>query len=393
MAINFGLTENGFVSPTYEEWLDDIEDDMRSRFGDDIVLTSNSNFGILAREIAWRQAEMAQQLELVYYSGFYSSATDSALDRLGSNVGITRKVATPSHTSVTVTTDGEYLIQADTQFETDDGIIFNLTNDLVTKKDAKGNWTGTGNVESDDTGAMNNVLANTITIVSNPDDTILSVTNPNQAEGGQDDESDDDYRKRLIMENTAKSGPTRNGIKSALMNVPGVRQIGIVENKGSKADSDGNPPYSVHIYVLGGVAKDIAQALNDNVAMGVTLVGSQAINITENNSSNVKTINFDYATSKPVFVQVHIKTDDSFNGDRGIQNIKDNIVDSINELEMGDTVLLTKLYPVAYSENGVDEAKITIGTSASSLNSNDITSKQFEVPACDRDNVKVIIDG
>lgn len=391
MAINFGLTGNGFVSPTYEEWLDDIEDDMRSRFGDDIVLTSNSNFGILAREIAWRQTEMAQQLEFVYYSGFYSSATDSALDRLGSNVGIARKVATPSHASITVTTDGEYLIQADTRFETDDGIFFNLTDDLITKKDAKGTWTGTGNVESFDTGAMNNVLANTITIVSDPDDTILSVTNPNQAVGGQDDESDSDYRKRLIMENAAKPGPTENGIKAALFNVQGVRQVGIVPNGDSTADKYGNPPYSIHIYVLGGSAKDIAQALYDNVAAGVTLVGSQAVSITDS-LNTVRIIKFDYATSKSVFVQVHIKTDNSFNSDSGVKDIQDNISNSINQLKMGDTVLLTKLYPVVYSENGVNEAQITMGISASSFNSNDITSKQFEVPVCDSNNVKVIID-
>lgn len=321
MAINFGLTENGFVSPTFEEWLDDVEADLRSRFGEDIVLTSNSNFGILARMIAWRQAEMAQQLELVYYSGFYSTATDSALDRLGANVGITRKVATPSHATITVQTDGEYLVQADTQFETDD-----------------------------------------------------------------------EYRKRLIMENAAKSGPTANGIKSALMNVAGVREVGIVDNSTGSTDSNGNPPYSVHIYVLGGAPADVAQALNDNVAAGVTLVGTQSVNVADDNG-NVAAIHFDFATNKPIYVQVHLKTDDSWNGDSGVQDIQSAISDSINALEMGQTVLLTKLYPVIYGEDGVSEAQVTIGTSASALASNDITSQQFEVPVCDPNNVEVIIDG
>ena len=71
MAIKFGLTNRGYIAPTFAEWLDDIEDDFRSRFGDDIVITSNSNFGILARIFAWRLTEISQQMEYVYNFDFY----------------------------------------------------------------------------------------------------------------------------------------------------------------------------------------------------------------------------------------------------------------------------------------------------------------------------------
>ena len=88
MAIKFGITDKGFISPTYEEWLDSIQDDLKSRFGDDIALSSNSNFGIIAEMFAWRLTEIAQQLELVYYSGFFSTANDTALDRLGATLAL-----------------------------------------------------------------------------------------------------------------------------------------------------------------------------------------------------------------------------------------------------------------------------------------------------------------
>ena len=171
MSIKFGLTDKGFIAPTYEEWLDSIKDDLKSRFGDDIALSSNSNFGIFAEMFAWRLTEIMQQVELVHYSGFYSTASDTALDRLGANIGVARKIATKSHVQIVIKTDGEYLIQAGEEFETDDGIIFELTDDVITTKDKDGNWTGIGNLESEETGKMNNVLANTVTIVSNPDDT------------------------------------------------------------------------------------------------------------------------------------------------------------------------------------------------------------------------------
>ena len=392
MAIKFGLTEKGFIAPTYAEWLEDVEGSFKSRFGDDIALSSNSNFGMLAREYAWRMVEVTEQLQLVYYAGFYSTATDTSLDRLGANIGVVRKVAAPSHVALKITTDDEYLIQAGEQFETEDGIVFNLLDDVVTKKDNDGNWVGIGNLESDETGTMNNVGANTITVVSNPDDAILEVTNQEPAYGGNDEETDEDYRERLVLENISKEGPTANGIRSALMNVSGVREVGIVDNDQNSTDEYGNPPYSVHVYVLGGADNDIAETLNDRVAAGVTLAGSKAVNITDD-SGITKTIRFDHATEVPIFIQVEIKTSDSWNQDDGPNQIKDDIAQKINALEMGQTVHLTKLFSNVYDKPGVEEASIKIGLAKDSLSYSDVKVKRFEVPVCSASNVGVVVDG
>lgn len=392
MAIKFGLTNTGYIAPTYAEWLDDVEDDFRSRFGDDIAITSNSNFGILARILAWRLTEISQQMEQVYYSGFYSTANDSALDRLGANIGVPRKVARPAHTDIKIQTDGEYLIQAGEQFETDDGIVFDLTQDVVTAQSTDGNWYGTGTLESEETGTMNNVEANTITVISNPDDNILSVTNPENVGDGQDDEDDESYRNRLIMENTAKPGPTENGIKSALSNLTGVREVSIVSNDTDAVDSYGNLPESIHIYVLGGNGQDIANTLIDCLPAGCVLNGSQAVNATDM-SGNEKTIKFDFATDKPIYVKVDIKTNDQWNADSGASQIEEQIAQAISSLNMGQTVFLTKMYPIVYNVDGVDEATISIGTSKSNLSSSDITVERFEAPSCDLQNIEVVVNG
>lgn len=392
MAIKFGLTNTGYIAPTYAEWLDDVEDDFRSRFGDDIAITSNSNFGILARILAWRLTEISQQMEQVYYSGFYSTANDSALDRLGANIGVPRKVARPAHTDIKIQTDGEYLIQAGEQFETDDGIVFDLTQDVVTTQSTDGNWYGTGTLESEETGTMNNVEANTITVISNPDDNVVSVTNPKNVSDGQDDEDDESYRNRLIMENTAKPGPTENGIKSALSNLTGVREVSIVSNDTDKVDSYGNLPESIHIYILGGNGQDIANTLIDCLPAGCVLNGSQAVNAIDM-SGNEKTIKFDFATDKPIYVKVNIQTNDQWNADSGASQIKEQIAQAISNLNMGQKVFLTKMYPIVYNIDGVDEATISIGTSKSNLSSSDITVERFEAPSCDLQNIEVIVNG
>lgn len=117
MAIKYGLTANGFISPTFEEILDSIEADFRTRFGDDIVLTSNSMFGIIARLMAWRERDTWNQLQEVYYSSFINTGTETALDRQGANVGVTRKVEEPSYGVIKVVTDGEYEVQAGEVFQ------------------------------------------------------------------------------------------------------------------------------------------------------------------------------------------------------------------------------------------------------------------------------------
>ena len=392
MASDFGLHKRGFVAPTYEEVLDSVMDDFQQRFGTDIVLTSNSNFGIIARLIAWRETLLIQELQKTYYSAYISTATESSLDRLGTNLDLPRKVATPSFANIEIKTEEEYLIQAGEQFETADGVLFDLIKDVVTSKNSDGTYTGIGTVQSVDTGAYNNVLPNTITIMYNPDENVVSVTNPEKAAGGQDYEDDATYRARLIMENVAKPGPSAAGIKSALMNLSGVRQVNVVENPNAEANQYGDPPYSVHIYVLGGKEQDIAQCLVDNVAAGITMAGTKQITAPDN-TGTPQTVSFDFAKDKPIYATVQIRTNEEWNADEGVQDVKQAIADYVNNLLMGQKVYLTKIYPSIYSIPGVGEAKVQIGTDPNHLYDKDIVTEPFEAVSCNTDNIQVNVDG
>ena len=392
MASDFGLHKRGFVAPTYEEVLDSVMDDFQQRFGTDIVLTSNSNFGIIARLIAWRETLLIQELQKTYYSAYISTATESSLDRLGANLDLPRKVATPSFADIEIKTEEEYLIQAGEQFETADGVLFDLIKDVVTSKNSDGTYTGIGTVQSVDTGAYNNVLPDTITIMYNPDENVISVTNPEKAAGGQDYEDDATYRARLIMENVAKPGPSAAGIKSALMNLEGVRQVNVVENPNAEANQYGDPPYSVHIYVLGGKEQNIAQCLVDHVAAGITMTGTKRITA-QDNTGTPQTVSFDFAKDKPIYARVQVRTNEEWNADEGIQDVKQAIADYVNQLLMGQEVYLTKIYPSIYSIPGVGEAKVQIGTNPNYLYDKDIATEPFEAVSCNTDNIQVNIDG
>lgn len=392
LSQSWGLTENGFIAPTYEEVLDSVEDDFISKFGDDIVLTSNSNFGIIARLIAWRETLMIQELQQNYYAAFISTATDTSLDRVGSNMGVGRKVAQPAFATIEVTTDGQYLIETGETFETDDGYVFDLIKDITTTQQPDGTWKGTGIVQSEENGSMNNVAAKKITMESNPDDNVLSITNPEPAGGGQDYEDDETYRARLLEENATKPGPTAWGMKSALMELPGVRDVNPVENDKADADKWGNPPYSVHIYVLGGDDNEIAHTIVNHEAAGITLVGSKAIDV-QDATGNKRTVHFDHAIDKPIYVKVKVNVNENWNDDEGADDIKTAVADYINHLIIGKTLFLTRLYPLVYGVNGIDEATIMIGTHQGTLGGNDIVNDINEAVSCDTNNIEVDVNG
>ena len=143
---------------------------------------------------------------------------------------------------------------------------------------------------------------------------------------------------------------------------------------------------------MGGNKQDIADTLVNRLPAGCVLNGSQIIDAVDV-SGNKKTIKFDFATDKPIFVKVNVKTNDAWNVDSSATDIKEQVAQFISRREMGQTVFLTKLYPIVYDINGVEEATVEIGTSKDNLNDKDIPIEWFEAPSCDVANVEVVING
>ena len=74
-------------------------------------------------------------------------------------------------------------------------------------------------------------------------------------------------------------------------------------------------------------------------------------------------------------------------------DVKEAICDEINSLELGQKLYLTRLYPVTYDVNGVNDAVITIGSDRAKLGSADIAVDRSEFAHCDLDDVEVDLIG
>ncbi|UUT26296.1 baseplate J/gp47 family protein [Bacillus velezensis] len=241
------LDETGFQRLTYSELLDGMEDKAKELFGEDINTSSKTPLGIILRIFAWFLAGIWDIAERVYNSGFVSKSEGVQLDRLGSNFGISREPAAEAVTTLFFTGEPGFVIEEQTQYTTESGIYFELIEDVVIGDDG----TGTGAAVSLSKGIINNVAANTITEQAETLEGVYSVNNPEAAAGGTDEESDPEFRARIKKSVEGSSASTNSGIISALLAVSGVRSANIVANNTMQTDADGNPPKSIHAYVLG----------------------------------------------------------------------------------------------------------------------------------------------
>lgn len=121
------------------------------------------------------------------------------LDKLGANVGLTRKAATVAEATVQITGTAGTLIEAGFLFSTaataiSENVEFETVEDVVLDEDGNGEAA----VRCTEAGIIGNVSADSITLMVEPLEDIESVTNALAASGGTDEESDDVFRQRIM---------------------------------------------------------------------------------------------------------------------------------------------------------------------------------------------------
>lgn len=379
------LNEFGFVRKTYADLLESMEDHAKSLFGEDVRTSANSVLGILIRIVAWALSLIYELIEKVYFSSFINSATGVSLDRLASNNGIYRNPAAAAVVELTFTGEPGYVIEEGVQFATEKMMLFQMIDEVTL--DADGN--GVGQAVSIEYSAATNVLADTITLLVEPVEELYTVNNEAAASGGADLEDDTSFRSRIKLSTRANPGPPLNGIYTAIYALSGVRTVNIIENNTNAADSMGNPPKSLHIFVAGGNSKDIANAIFENVAAGIETVGEEQQTV-EDVAGFDHSISFDFAEKLPIFVQIDLQTNASFEDD-GVEQIKDLIMSYVANVEMGTTVFYSYIYPIIYKVTGVEVATVKIGTSADNLSATDIPLQPREITEIKAENVQVSV--
>lgn len=386
------MTLTGFKPKTYDEWLLAIQTELlkAENIGPDADLSTGSYVETFAESLARQLAESDLTKQDLYDSRFVLLAEGVQLDRLASNVGISRNAAAYATTKLIIKGVAGYVIDAETMFSNNQDRYY------LTEEEATIGQDGTVTVKADaeETGEEYNCDANTITDQVTYVEEITDVTNPTAAGGGADMETDYSLRRRVLMTQNAIKSPTPNGITTALFEVVGVRSVRHIVNS-NPPQVTGDPAYTTHLYVLGGDEQQVAQTISDNIALGITLTGDKKYDIPLDNG-DVNHVAFSVGSTQQIYMSISVDLGDigEMTTDEVIQDIRDSIQAWMDEFNMGDKLKYTQLFGVIYDVESVSNiTNLEWGTSAGDLKRADIQLDNFAIGDTSDDEIEVIING
>lgn len=366
-------------------------------------------FGLMA-ELLHKMDEVGQ---IDYNAASVLRGRNDDLDIIGTDENIPRKPATSATVYLQIDADPNTEIPEGTQYSTATGVVFNVLDEAmvpgvatvkddtgqdVPLTDDDGNELGRVSVQAqaDLPGSAGNVGAGTVTDEGGSDGTegiagVVRVTNPEPSTGGAEAESEVDYRRRVFEYKLAKSDSTQDGIEAQVETVEGVVQCKVDFNDTLETDERGNPAKTTHAYVIGGADQDVAEVLATSVGLPGHTYGEVSRTIT-NHAGQKRIINFSRAKTQTVYIQVNLKTNDSFDTDNGPTNIKNKIIEYDRTLKMGDTLQYSKLFEYIWQVVGIASMELTLGTDKANMALGNVEVDDYSLAYVTTDDIEVILN-
>jgi len=289
------IDDQGLHIPTYSDIRDDLIENARYIFGQDIYLGIDSQDYQWISVVASKINDTLQAIQFAYNSRGPGTAIGSSLDILVKLNGIRRGSATYSTCIVSLTgTPGTVITNGVVQDSS--GYYWNLPSVLTI---------GTGGTVSAQATCQNEgpIAANVgdISVIATPTYGWTSVTNEVSALQGVNSETDSQIRSRQAISTAQPSRTVLEGTEGAIAAVAGVTRKKVYENDTAEINALGLPPKSITAVVEGGSDSDIAQALYLKKGPGCLTNGTTVVNITDQ-LGNITPIGF----YRPSYVDVDI---------------------------------------------------------------------------------------
>lgn len=300
--------KNGLQTLTQNEIVDNLTQDFKDIYGEDINVESNSPDGQLINIMAQMLEDQYELLNQVNASFDPDQAIGTVLDQRCAINGIQRKGGTYTYVTIeveadrSVTLDGIDRVSPEQAYTISDneGNLFVLsattpinsgTSQLVFRA------LNVGNVE-----VLPNTITTPVTIILG----VISVNNPGVAiTQGTNEETDAELRERRKRSVAISNQGYVDGLAAALENLSDVTKVNVYQNRSNTTDADGIPGHSIWVVIQGGTDAEIGQVMDNKVAGGVGMKGSQSVNV-EQSDGQVATYYFDRPSAQTLYVQLEI---------------------------------------------------------------------------------------
>lgn len=392
--MTYGVTPTGFVRPSLQTILADIERDQRALVSQNIDQSAESPLGQI-NGINARQLGMAwEALETAYNAFDVDKAEDFLLTALGKLTGTWRGAATKSVVLCTVNLNAGTTLIAGTHFAR-----------VVGKPNIR--FTPRENVVAAVSGSIANVVfeaetagpievaSGTLTVIATAVIGWNSVTNPNPATPGTIEEQDPEFRVKLDEQIATAGNQTLAAIRSDLLalrheGAQWIDSVVIFENALEVVDGETRPPHTFEVLISDNTAlrppdydNQIAQAIWNNKPAGIRPYGFGALGDALDDLGVTRVVSFSRAAKIPIYVSLTLTTVPGFTAQSAV---KDAIVLGGAEAfkDAGADVIALYLRSLALSVPGVIDVPVfTLGVTPSPVGTSNIAIGLRQVASFD----------
>ena len=370
----------GFHYPDYPTVLEQLKDEYRTIYGNDVYLEADSQDGQWVAVMALAIFDTMQVAAAVYNSFSPLTAQSDALSRNVKINGILRRVATYSQVDLRIVGQVGTTIN-NGQAEDTLGQKWNLPVSVTIP--VGGEITVTA--QAADIGDVS-AAAGTITKIATPTLGWQTVENLLPAVEGEPVESDAELRVRQTVSTAIPSLSVLDGTVGAVASLAGVTRFRGYENDSNATDANGIPAHSIAIVVEGGDAQAIGDAIATKKTPGTGTYGTTTVT-TYDAYGLPNDINFFRPTPATIGVEVTVQALTGYT--TGFADlIAAAVAEQINNLQIGDDVLITKLYvpanlPGNAAGSTFDITQLRIKKNAGAFGTSNVGLAFNEVAECD----------
>ena len=361
---DYGISDTGFNIKRLDQLLLELNGECKRIFGENFNVAPESPDGQINGVVSESNANLWEIAQASYDAFNPSAATGVTLSNLVQINGISRLPATPTRVTLNLQGNSGTTIPEGSLVSTDEGIRFRTESEITLDGTGKALISAQCLV----TGPIT-VLANTVVNIDTPITGWGSVNNNLDAVTGTDEETDVELRARRQSSVARDAQAVIEAILAAVANIPGVTQTVVLENDTNVTNSNGLPPHSFQVIVVGGVDEEIAQAIWLKKPAGILSFGSTSLDILDSQGLP-HIISFSRPVSIDIYVTVTLTAfaDYPANGD---ELIRDAIVKYAEGrliegrgFSLADDVIYTRLYTPINSVQGHEIDSLKIGTTS-----------------------------
>jgi len=374
------IDATGYHYADYPSFLAWRKSQLQTIYGADIYLEADSQDGQLVAIQAKADYDAAVQGAAVYNSFSPATAQGTGLSRNVKINGVTRQV--PSFSTVTVTIVGT---------------AATVVTKGVVKDTLEQKWNlpavvtipGGGSIDVTATAQVVgfvNAAASTVTSIFTPTLGWQTVTNAAAATPGAAVETDAELRLRQAVSVADPSQTVFEGTLGAVANVTGVTKVSNgYENDTTSTDANGIPAHSISVVVAGGANADIAQSILDHKTPGTGTYGDVTTLVYDSHGLPIN-IAFKRAVTATITVRITLAAGVGWSTDFEAL-ISAAVAAVINAGNIGDTILLSKMYSPAYLNGAVQGQTYSIATielkkNAGAFAAANVSLSWYENPVC-----------